>query len=323
MSGHPYDNLTPNVLLAALEGAGFHTDGRLLALNSFENRVYQIGIEDGAPVIAKFYRPGRWSDAQITEEHEFSRFLHGNDLPVVAPLASPQGQTLFAHAGFRFAVFPRQGGRAPELDNDNHLRMLGRTLARWHAAGNDRPFQARPRLDILNDSRQAVQQVGNGVIDLNVAGRYRELTASLLEQLARLTDGVAQDPINVHGDCHTGNILWRDDRPHFVDLDDSLRAPAMQDLWMLLSGDQEDNRRQLAILAEGYETFLPFPWHQRRLIEPLRTRRILCHSAWLAERWDDPAFPVAFPWFDSPRYWQQHISDLEQQLTALQADTGD
>lgn len=316
-SGHPYDHLTPDVLLDAVDGAGFRTDGRLLALNSFENRVYQVGIEDDTPVVVKFYRPGRWSDAQILEEHAFSRFLRDRELPVVAPLANEAGDTLFEHAGFRFAVFPRQGGHAPELDNPDHLRILGRTLARWHAAGNDRPFQVRPVLDPVADCRRAVAFVGNGVVDLNVAGRYRELGEALIERIGRLIAEVPLAPINVHGDCHSGNILWREGLPHFVDLDDSLRAPAMQDLWMLLSGDDEENRQQLAILAEGYETFLPFPWHQRRLIEPLRTRRILRHSAWLAERWDDPAFPLAFPWFDSPRYWQEHINDLEQQLAAL------
>lgn len=320
-STHPYDALTPEVLLDALDGAGFRTNGQLLALNSFENRVYQIGLEDKAPVVAKFYRPGRWSNAQIREEHVFSGFLRDNDLPVVAPLANGNGDTLFEHAGFRFAVFPRQGGHAPELDNDDHLRILGRTLARWHAAGNDRPFQARPVLDLVADSREAIDVVGGDVIDLNVASRYRALGAQLIEQMRRLTDGIALDPINVHGDCHPGNILWRDPHPHFVDLDDSLRAPAMQDLWMLLSGSAEENRQQLAVLAEGYETFLPFPWHQRRLIEPLRTRRILRHSAWLARRWDDPAFPAAFPWFGTARYWQAHIHDLEQQLAALEALT--
>lgn len=315
--GHPYDALTPDLLLDAVESAGFRVDGRLLALNSFENRVYQVGLEDTTPVVVKFYRPNRWSDEQIHEEHRFSLFLSGNELPVVAPLLNQTGESLFIHKGFRFAVFPRQGGHAPELDNPNHLKMLGRTLARWHAAGNDRPFQVRPVIDIVADCREAIDYVSKGVVDPNYAGRYRELGAALLDEITRLTRDVRWQPINVHGDFHAGNILWRDDRPHLVDLDDSLRGPAMQDIWMLLSGDAEENRQQLAILAEGYETFLPFPWEQRILIDPLRTRRILRHSAWLARRWDDPAFPLAFPWFDSPRYWQEHVNDLEQQLVAL------
>ncbi len=314
---HPFDDLTPDVILDAVDGAGFVTDGRLLALNSFENRVYQVGLEEAEPMVTKFYRPARWSDAQILEEHAFSRFLRDQDLPVVAPLANAAGDTLFVHAGFRFAVFPRQGGHAPELDNDDHLRLLGRTLARWHAAGNDRPFQARPVLDMVADSRAAADYINNGVVDPNFAGRYRDLSAALLEAMTERLRDQSWTAINVHGDCHTGNILWRDDKPHFVDLDDSLRGPAMQDLWMLLSGDHLENQQQLRVLAEGYETFLPFPWAQRRLIEPLRTRRILRHSAWLAERWDDPAFPPAFPWFESPRYWQDHLNDLEQQLDAL------
>ena len=319
-SHHPFDDLTPDVILDAVDGAGFVTDGRLLALNSFENRVYQVGLEDAEPVVTKFYRPNRWSDDQIHEEHAFSRFLRDQELPVVAPLANGDGETLFEHAGFRFTVFPRQGGHAPELDNDSHLRLLGRTLARWHAAGNDRPFQARPVLDILADSRAAADYVGGGVIDPNFAAPYRDLTAALLDAMATRLGDHQWPAINVHGDCHTGNILWRDDLPHFVDLDDSLRGPAMQDLWMLLSGDQEENRQQLRVLAEGYETFLPFPWEQRRLIEPLRTRRLLRHSAWLAQRWDDPAFPPAFPWFESPRYWQDHLNDLQQELAALTSD---
>lgn len=317
-SSHPFDALTPDVILDAVDSAGFVTDGRLLALNSFENRVYQVGLEDTTPVVVKFYRPQRWSNDQILEEHTFSRFLREQELPVVAPLANADGQTLFNHGGFRFTVFPRQGGHAPELANSDHLLVLGRTLARWHAAGNDRPFQTRPAIDIIADCQAAVDYINQGVVDPNFSGRYRDLGEALIEAIAKRLDGVHWQAINVHGDCHTGNILWRDDLPHFVDLDDSLRGPAMQDLWMLLSGDAEENSQQLRTLAEGYETFLPFPWQQRSLIEPLRARRMLRHSAWLAQRWDDPAFPLAFPWFDSPRYWQDHINDLEQELAVMQ-----
>ena len=317
-STHPFDALTPDVILDAVDSAGFVTDGRLMGLNSFENRVYQVGLEDTTPVVVKFYRPQRWSDAQILEEHAFSRFLREQEMPVVAPLANDRGETLFYHAGFRFTVFPRQGGHAPELDNADHLLVLGRTLARWHAAGNDRPFQTRPAIDIIADCRAAVDYVNQGVVDPNFSGRYRDLGGALIEAMEQRLDGVTWQAINVHGDCHTGNILWRDDLPHFVDLDDSVRGPAMQDLWMLLSGDAEENSQQLRTLSKGYETFLPFPWAQRRLIEPLRARRMLRHSAWLAQRWDDPAFPLAFPWFDSPRYWQDHINDLEQELATMQ-----
>ncbi len=258
-STHPFDALTPDVILDAVDSAGFVTDGRLMGLNSFENRVYQVGLEDTTPVVVKFYRPQRWSDAQILEEHAFSRFLREQELPVVAPLANDRGETLFYHAGFRFTVFPRQGGHAPELDNADHLLVLGRTLARWHAAGNDRPFQTRPAIDIIADCRAAVDYVNQGVVDPNFSGRYRDLGGALIEAMERRLDGTTWQAINVHGDCHTGNILWRDDLPHFVDLDDSVRGPAMQDLWMLLSGDAEENNQQLRTLSEGYETFLPFP----------------------------------------------------------------
>lgn len=318
---HPFDHLTPDLMLDALDGVGFLTDGRLLALNSFENRVYQIGQEEGPPVIVKFYRPQRWSDEQILEEHRFSLFLVERDLPVVAPLQR-DGRTLFEHGGFRFAVFPRAGGHAPELANDAHLEQLGRTLARWHACGNDRPYRQRPTLDVIADIEKAAAQLTEEVVDLNYRGQYRDLTAALVSRLRTHLAGRDFPLLNVHGDCHSGNILWREygetgGGPHFVDLDDSVRAPAMQDLWMLLSGEQEEQRHQLQVVARGYELFLPFPWDQSVLIEPLRIRRMICHDAWLAQRWDDPAFPPAFPWFDSPRYWQDRVTTMAEQVQRL------
>ena len=315
---HPFDDLTPDFMLDAVDGAGFLSDGRLLQLNSFENRVYQVGQEEGPPVIVKFYRPQRWSDEQILEEHAFSLFLVERDLPVIAPEVRG-GHSLFHCEGFSFAVFRRAGGHAPELANDDHLEQLGRTLARWHACGSDRPYQHRPTLDVLEDIRSASTLLINDVVDLNYRGQYRDLIGQLLEAIGPRLNGLQAPLLNVHGDCHTGNILWRDDSPHFVDLDDSLRAPAMQDLWMLLSGEDDEQQHQLRVLARGYDTFLPFPWEQKTLIEPLRIRRMVCYDAWLARRWDDPAFPPAFPWFESMNYWGQQINLLQQQLTAIAA----
>ncbi|MDX1803993.1 MAG: serine/threonine protein kinase [Alcanivorax sp.] len=315
-ASHPFDLLTPDFLLDAVDAAGFFCDGRLLQLNSFENRVDQVGQEDGPPIIAKVYRPQRWTDAQILEEHAFSQFLVEQELPVIAPLQR-DGESLFRHGDFRFALFRRAGGHAPELDNDDHLEQLGRTLARWHACGSDRPYQQRPTLDVLADIRTASEFLVDQVVDLNYRSQYRDVTGHLLEKLKPQLDDPPFALLNVHGDCHTGNILWRDGGPHFVDLDDSLRAPAMQDLWMLLSGEDDEQQHQLRVLARGYETFLPFPWAQTRLIEPLRCRRIILYDAWLARRWDDPAFPPAFPWFESMNYWGKQVALLQQQLQSL------
>ncbi|MBD3643490.1 serine/threonine protein kinase, partial [Alcanivorax sp.] len=239
------------------------------------------------------------------------------DLPVVAPIEK-NGTTLFHCDGFAFAVFRRAGGHAPELDNDNHLEQLGRTLARWHACGSDRPYQLRHTMDPVADIRAASTFLINDVVDLNYRSQYRDACGQLLEQIEQRLAEVEFPLLNVHGDCHTGNILWRDNGPHFVDLDDSLRAPAMQDIWMLLSGEQDEQQHQLRVLARGYDTFLPFPWQQTALIEPLRTRRIICYDAWLARRWDDPAFPPAFPWFESMSYWRDQTELLQQQLRNLQ-----
>lgn len=315
-TGHPFDDLTPDFMLDAVDDAGFLSDGRLLQLNSFENRVYQVGQENGPPVIVKFYRPQRWSDQQLHEEHRFSLFLAARDLPVVAPLER-HGTSLFRCGPFRFAVFPRAGGHAPELADDGHLEQLGRTLARWHTCGSDRPYEHRPTLDLIADIRRAGDYLVDHVIDLNYRGPYRDLINALLEGIERQVAGLQPPLLNVHGDCHTGNILWRDGGPHFVDLDDSLRAPAMQDIWMLLSGEADEQQHQLRVLARGYDTFLPFPWEQQRLIAPLRIRRMVAYDAWLAKRWDDPAFPPAFPWFESMSYWQERMDMLSQQLQSL------
>ena len=316
---HPYDQLTPDMILSSLESCGFQCDGRLLALNSYENRVYQVGIEDQQPLIAKFYRPGRWSKESILEEHAFALELAEHEIPVVAPLVDSEATTLHQHGGYLFAVYPRCGGRWPDLDTTQQRQQMGRFLGRMHAVGATKRFEHRTRLDIKtlgNDSREFLLE--QNILPGYLIEAYDTLTSDLLKQIHNLFDAagpVAQ--IRLHGDCHPGNILWTDNGPHFVDLDDSRTGPAIQDLWMLLSGEQEEMRSQLEDLLEGYQTFYDFDRGSAILIEPLRTLRIMHYAAWIARRWHDPAFPQAFPWFDSPRYWEEHILSLREQAAML------
>jgi len=320
MTEHPYASLTPDTLLDALEAAGFHPDGGLLALNSYENRVYQIGMEEGPPLVAKFYRPGRWGDQEILEEHSFSQALADAEIPVVPPMANPAGETLLRHLGFRFALFPRQGGRWPELEDPDNLAWIGRFLARIHQLGAARGFQHRPTLEPEGMGRDSTRfLLDNQFIPPQQEARYRELTDALLSQIEQIF--AAQDRqrwIPLHGDCHPGNILWTDQGPHFVDMDDCRTGPAIQDLWMLLSGDRQERALQLSYLREGYEMFRPLDPREIILIEPLRTLRMIHYAAWIARRWDDPAFPSAFPWFNTTQYWQEHLSQLEQQSMELE-----
>jgi Ser/Thr protein kinase RdoA (MazF antagonist) len=318
MTGHPYEALTPDAVMAAIESIGYHCDARILALNSYENRVYQVGIEDREPVIAKFYRPGRWSDAQILEEHRFTQELLEADVSVVAPLADDQGETLHRHANFRFAVFPRRGGHPPELDQPDTLLVLGRTLGRMHAVGAAAPFRDRPAMNPPERIQQSAELLLDGFIPNELKEAYRTLSRDLHARVAALWVDTEDSLIRVHGDCHVGNILWRDRVPHFVDLDDCCTAPAVQDLWMCLSGTRMERQRQLLDLLEGYGEFADFRPRELRWIEALRTARIAGYAAWIASRWEDPAFPRAFPWFDSARYWSDHILELREQLAALE-----
>ena len=317
---HPYTGLTPDVVLNALEGVGLQCDGSQLALNSYENRVYQIGIVDAPPVVAKFYRPERWSDAAILEEHAFALELQEREIPVVAPLALAGAKTLHAAEGFRFAVFPRCGGRAPELDKPDTLQWMGRFLGRIHAVGAVKPFRERPALDIAS--------FGEASRDYLLAHRFLpdDLLAAWQSVADQALDGVRRcyeragpvASIRLHGDCHAGNVLWTDKGPHFVDFDDCRMGPAAQDLWMLLSGERTDMTRQLGDVLAGYEDFCEFDARELHLVEALRTLRLLHYSAWLARRWDDPAFPAAFPWFNSQRYWQDRILELREQIALMQ-----
>ena len=321
MNEHPYDRLGPDMVIDAVESAGYLSDARLLALNSYENRVYQVGIEDDVPLIAKFYRPERWSDAQILEEHRFSLELEDAEISVVAPMVDADGKTLHEFEGFRFALFKRRGGHSPELDNFDNLLVLGRTLGRIHAVGKAASFQDRQAITVqrmLADSREFLLE---GFIPSSLVPAYSTLTRDLLQGVSEIYAEVgANDVIRIHGDCHVGNILWRDNTAHFVDLDDCCTAPAVQDLWMFLSGDRPYRQLQLSELVEGYSEFCDFDPRQLRWLEALRTMRLTHYAAWLARRWNDPAFPRSFTWFNTERYWADHILELREQMSALQEE---
>lgn len=315
---HPYQALTPDRVISAVEAQGYLSDARILALNSYENRVYQVGIEGEQPLIAKFYRPARWSDEQILEEHRFTQELYDLEIPVVPPMADDQGATLFHFENFRLALYRRQGGHAPELDQMDNLVVLGRFLGRIHAAGSQRPFAHRPKVDIQSyaiDSYHFLRE--QQFIPMELESAYCSLCEDLIKRVQDVFERVEYQPIRLHGDCHPGNILWRDDRPHFVDFDDARNGPAIQDLWMLLSGDREQQSLQMQKVLEGYEQFCDFNAAELQLVESLRTLRIMHYAAWLARRWDDPAFPMNFPWFNTTRYWSEHILELREQMAAL------
>ena len=315
---HPYDQLTPDRVLDAIESQGYLTDARILALNSYENRVYQVGIEEGSPVIAKFYRPQRWSKEQILEEHEFSLELHEMEFPIVPPLKNEEGNTLHEFEGFQFALFERKGGYPPELDNMDHLLTLGRCMGRLHQLGSVKPFEHRPAINLQRYGTDNVEWLlENDFIPTALLPAYETLSRDILDKLAAKEQTCRPESIRVHGDAHCGNILWRDDNAHFVDFDDTCMAPAIQDLWMFLSGDRASQTAQLSELLEGYNEFYDFNAAELNLVEYFRTLRLINYSGWLAKRWNDPAFPMAFPWFNTERYWSEHILELREQMAAL------
>jgi len=314
----PYARLTPDLVIQAIERAGFVPDGRILALNSYENRVYQVGLEEATPVVVKFYRPGRWTRAAILEEHAFALELAAAEIPVVAPLVL-SGATLLEADGYPYAVYPRRGGRWPDLDSADDRALMGRFLGRLHRVGGAGRFAHRPALDIEAMAVKSAQFVlaGNWLPDYQV-DRYAEVVEALIGRIHQAFE--AAGPVRrlrIHGDCHRGNILWTEQGPHFVDLDDCMTAPAIQDLWMLLAGSREEMRRQMTDILEGYEQFSEFDRVELGLIEALRALRMIHYAAWLARRWHDPAFPKAFPWFAGPRYWDDHVRQLAEQLEAL------
>ncbi len=316
-SPHPFEKLTPDLLLNAVESVGQPSDGRLLALNSYENRVYQIGQEDGDPIIGKFYRPNRWSKAQILEEHAYTIELADLDLPVVPPLVI-DGNTLFEYGDFMFALYSRRGGHAPELDNLDNLTILGRYLGRIHQAGAQRLFTHRPALTLEDFGQRSYEFLLEHFIPNELKPSFQSLCEDLLEKLWQIFHEVGDyQSIRLHGDCHGGNILWRDNLPNFVDFDDARMGPAIQDLWMMLSGEPMEQTQQFAAIMEGYDEFARFDFRELRLIEPLRTLRLLHYNAWIAKRWDDPAFPRNFPWFNTMSFWSEHILELREQMALL------
>ncbi len=315
---HPYEELTPAVILDAVERLPIRCTGGLLALNSYENRVYRVDTETSGPIAVKFYRPDRWTDDQITEEHAFTRELAEREIPVVTPLVGPEGSTLRHHAGFRYALFPWQAGRTSELGSTEERHMLGRYLGRLHRVGASAPFYSRPSLTVDAFGREPVHfLIEHDFMPGYLDQAYRSLTSELLERIAGTVTAVSARALRLHGDCHLGNLLWTDTGPHIVDFDDSRSGPAIQDLWMLLSGDRDAMQRQLGEILEGYTTFMDFDASEIALIEPLRTLRLIHYSAWLARRWDDPAFPQSFPWFNTTRYWEEQVLTLREQLALL------
>ncbi len=318
----PYSGLTPDVVLDALESVDLHADGRLSTLNSFENRVYQLGMEEGPPLVAKFYRPARWSDAQILEEHEFARELVEREIPVVAPMAIG-GRTLHKFDEYRFAVFERRGGRSPELENPETLEWIGRFIGRIHAVGAIRTFALRPSVSIENFGVEPRDWLlTHDYIPDDLLDSWSSTVEQALSGVRRCYERAGDvATLRLHGDCHAGNVLWTEDGeqrgPHFVDFDDCRSGPAIQDLWMLLPGDRAAMTIAFSDLLAGYEDFHEFDRRELHLIEALRTLRLIHYSAWIARRWDDPAFPAAFPWFNTQRYWQDRVLELREQIALM------
>jgi Ser/Thr protein kinase RdoA (MazF antagonist) len=313
----PFTGLTPEVVLDAAASVGLDVDGRLFALNSYENRVYQLG-RSGGLLVLKFYRPARWSDAQIDEEHRFTAELAAAELPVAAPV-QVEGRTLFKYRDFRFAAFPWMAGRAPELDAPEARQIFGRTLARMHQIGALQPFQVRPGLGVRRLGWEAREQVLTGaLLPEFLHERYESVSAALLERVEQAFEEAGEvRNIRIHGDCHMGNLLWNERGPVLVDLDDCAMGPRMQDLWMMLAGSSSEQQRQWSELLEGYTQFADFDFREVRLIEPLRALRMLHHAAWVSHRWLDPAFPRAFPWLGEARYWEGYLRDLLEQLETV------
>jgi Ser/Thr protein kinase RdoA (MazF antagonist) len=318
-SSAPYATLTPHRILDALDSVGVRGDGRLLTLNSYENRVYLVYRDDAAPMVVKFYRPGRWTDAQIREEHAFVAELDEREIPAVPPLALA-GATLHHFADSRFAVYPKLAGRTPELDDPATLEWLGRFIGRIHALGALRPFELRPTLDIESFGDEPRQfLLAHDFIPPDLVEAYRTVSEMALSGVRHcFARAGAVRSLRLHGDCHASNVLWTPEGPHFVDFDDARNGPAVQDLWMLLSGDRAAMTRQLADVLAGYEDFAEFDRRELHLIEALRSLRLVHYAAWIARRWDDPAFPAAFPWFNTQRYWQDRILELREQIAAME-----
>jgi len=314
----PFSELSPDLMLDALDSIGVPGDGRLLALNSYENRVYQVGMDDGPPLVAKFYRPQRWSDEAILEEHAFVQNLADAEIPVVAANIINE-QTLHHFGGHRFSLFPKHGGRAPELDQPGVREWIGRFIGRIHAIGALTTFTERPTIDIASFGIEPSQYLlTNAFIPAELENVYRGVVSQALDGVSRCFDRAGDVAmLRLHGDCHMGNLLWTDNGPHFVDFDDSRMGPAVQDLWMMLSGERDEMKLQMSDLLAGYEDFHEFNPREMHLVEALRTLRLIHYAAWIARRWHDPAFPLAFPWFNTQHYWQDRILELREQIALM------
>jgi Ser/Thr protein kinase RdoA (MazF antagonist) len=314
----PYYQLDPDTVIKAVESTGMFCDGRLLALNSYENRVYQVGLEEATPLIAKFYRPGRWTDEQILEEHQFSLEIAEAEVPLIPPMIIAD-ETLHTYEGFRFSLFERRGGHAPEVERKETRQWIGRFMGRLHAVGASRPFKHRVALTPERFGRESIDTIlKDNWLPAHIENAFSTLAQDLMIAIDAAYERAGPVAnIRLHGDCHQGNILWRDG-PFFVDMDDCQSGPAIQDLWMLLSGDNFEMAGQMKDVLDGYREFYHFSLAEFQLIEALRTLRMLHHSAWLARRWEDPAFPIAFPWFGEPRYWEDMVLGLREQLGRMQ-----
>ena len=315
----PYQHLGPDTILKALEEQGFRPSGSMIALNSYENRVYQIGLEDESFCVVKFYRPNRWNDKQILEEHSFTNELLEKDLSVIAPY-SREGETLFSYDDFRFSVFPRQGGHPPNIENKDDLKVLARSIARLHSIGQVTKFKYRNEMDLTKWAAESRESILNQqIIPLEMTAAYDSITLELIDKLGGLIESYKHMKWNrIHGDFHLGNVLWRNNTAHFLDFDDSVNGPPIQDLWMLLSGERNEQEHQLYEILDAYSSFADFDQATLRLVEPLRTLRIMHHAAWIGRRWNDPAFPPAFPWYNTNKYWSDHVLSLRQQLFLLE-----
>ncbi len=318
-SDFEFQALQPDDILGATDSVGQRSDGRLLALNSYENRVYRVGMEDGPPLVAKFYRPGRWSDDEILEEHDFAQELADAEIPVVPPLVFG-GETLHEFGPFRFALYPCHGGHPPPLDDTALLRQLGRLVARIHQHGARHAFEWRPAITVAEYGTASRDYLmAEGFIPADIETAYTSICEHVFTAMEHCYARAGDSPtIRLHGDFHPGNVLVLETRVHIVDLDDARMGPRIQDLWMLLSGDHDEQTPQLAELLAGYSEFGNFDASELNLIEALRTLRIMHYAAWLARRWQDPAFPRAFPWFNTRRYWDEHVQSLQEQLALMQ-----